>query len=97
MNDFAPLSWLDMLGRLALAVALGASIGMERELSEKAAGLRTNMLVALGSTLFYFGTHSKWTGPSRNLRLWGELFRERLPGWALSVPGRFCKRIEFEG
>lgn len=52
MNDFAPLSWLDMLGRLALAVALGASIGMERELSEKAAGLRTNMLVALGSTLF---------------------------------------------
>jgi putative Mg2+ transporter-C (MgtC) family protein len=51
MNDFAPLSWLDMLGRLALAVALGASIGMERELSEKAAGLRTNMLVALGTTL----------------------------------------------
>ena len=64
MNDFAPLSWLDMLGRLALAVALGASIGMERELSEKAAGLRTNMLVALGSTLFIFGTHSKWTGPA---------------------------------
>jgi putative Mg2+ transporter-C (MgtC) family protein len=52
MNDFAPLPWLVMLGRLALAVALGASIGMERELSEKAAGLRTNMLVALGSTLF---------------------------------------------
>jgi putative Mg2+ transporter-C (MgtC) family protein len=52
MNDFAPLPWLVMLGRLALAVALGASIGMERELSEKAAGLRTNMLVALGSALF---------------------------------------------
>jgi putative Mg2+ transporter-C (MgtC) family protein len=52
MGDFAPLPWTSLLGRLALATALGAVIGMDRELSEKAAGLRTNMLVALGSALF---------------------------------------------
>jgi putative Mg2+ transporter-C (MgtC) family protein len=51
--DFSmPLPWLVLLGRLALAVALGALVGIDRELSEKAAGLRTNMLVALGASLF---------------------------------------------
>jgi putative Mg2+ transporter-C (MgtC) family protein len=52
MDAFAPLGWLIVMGRLALAVGLAASIGIERELSEKAAGLRTNMLVALGTALF---------------------------------------------
>lgn len=51
MDGLTPLSWLTVLGRLALAVALGAAIGVERELSEKAAGLRTNMLVSLGAAL----------------------------------------------
>jgi len=51
--DFSmPLPWLALFGRLALAVALGALVGIDRELSEKAAGLRTNMLVALGASLF---------------------------------------------
>ena len=38
--------------RLAVAAALGAAIGLERELREQAAGLRTHMLVALGAALF---------------------------------------------
>lgn len=38
--------------RLALAAALGMAIGIERELRRKPAGLRTNMLIALGSALF---------------------------------------------
>src|SRR5436189_6392825 len=46
------LSWLDALARIAVAAALGAVIGLERELDEKAAGLRTHMLVSLGSALF---------------------------------------------
>jgi putative Mg2+ transporter-C (MgtC) family protein len=37
--------------RLALALVLGALIGLERERDEKAAGLRTHALVALGSCL----------------------------------------------
>ena len=38
--------------RLLLAAGLGAAIGVERELRQKAAGLRTNMLIAVGSALF---------------------------------------------
>jgi putative Mg2+ transporter-C (MgtC) family protein len=38
--------------RLALAAALGGAIGLEREYRHKPAGLRTNMLIALGSALF---------------------------------------------
>jgi hypothetical protein len=37
---------------LCVALVLGAVIGMERELSDKAAGLRTNILICVGSCLF---------------------------------------------
>ena len=38
--------------RLLLAAALGAALGYERERHGKSAGVRTHMLVALGSALF---------------------------------------------
>ncbi|WP_334186857.1 MgtC/SapB family protein [Noviherbaspirillum sp.] len=38
--------------RLTVAIILGAVLGYERELRGTAAGLRTHMLVALGSALF---------------------------------------------
>jgi putative Mg2+ transporter-C (MgtC) family protein len=38
--------------RLVLAAVLGAVLGFEREHASKAAGLRTHMLVSLGSALF---------------------------------------------
>lgn len=41
-----------ILVRLSLAAMLGGLIGYERESKGKAAGLRTHMLVALGSALF---------------------------------------------
>lgn len=37
---------------LILAVAFGAVVGVEREITHKPAGLRTHMLVSLGSCLF---------------------------------------------
>lgn len=37
---------IQILGSVALAMALGAAIGLERETKEKPAGLRTHMLVA---------------------------------------------------
>jgi putative Mg2+ transporter-C (MgtC) family protein len=37
---------------LLVALALGACIGLERELSDKAAGLRTNILICIGSCMF---------------------------------------------
>jgi len=50
--DAFSLGWPQTFLRLAAAAGLGAVIGLERELDEKAAGLRTHMLVASGSALF---------------------------------------------
>ncbi len=41
-----------MVLRLLLSAVLGGVIGLQRELSGKEAGLRTNMLICLGSALF---------------------------------------------
>lgn len=42
----------DFIVRLLVATAMGAAIGLEREYHAKDAGLRTHLLVALGSCLF---------------------------------------------
>jgi putative Mg2+ transporter-C (MgtC) family protein len=41
----------DLIG-IILAIIFGSAIGMERELSGKAAGLRTNVLISLGAAVF---------------------------------------------
>lgn len=56
MTSLSPISWIDVTSRLAVAVTLGAVIGVDREFSRKAAGLRTNMLVSLGAALFVLVT-----------------------------------------
>ena len=43
---------LDIILRLLLAAALGAGIGYQRERANKPAGLRTHILISLGSALF---------------------------------------------
>ena len=40
------------IGELALALALSATIGLEREVRQKSAGLRTHTLVGVGAALF---------------------------------------------
>lgn len=47
---------LVMLGRLGLAFLLGAVVGYEREREGKPAGLRTLILVSLGSAMFVLVT-----------------------------------------
>jgi putative Mg2+ transporter-C (MgtC) family protein len=44
--------WPDDMISIILAALLGAAIGLERELSGKAAGLRTNLLICLGAAVF---------------------------------------------
>jgi putative Mg2+ transporter-C (MgtC) family protein len=46
------MSTSELLLRLLLAAGLGAAIGLEREFRRKPAGLRTNILIALGAALF---------------------------------------------
>jgi len=42
----------DTIIKMAASTALGGLIGLERELHHKPAGLRTNMFICLGSTMF---------------------------------------------
>ena len=46
------MSEYEALLRVILAAGLGGAIGIERELQEKGAGLRTHALVSLGAALF---------------------------------------------
>lgn len=46
-----PVSIWEMMFRLSLAIGLGGVIGWEREVDSKPAGLRTHMLVSLGSAM----------------------------------------------
>ena len=43
---------LELVGRLVLAAAIGAGVGIEREVHGHPAGMRTHLLVALGAGLF---------------------------------------------
>ena len=43
---------LEIFGQLLLAVFLGLAIGVEREIAQKSAGMRTHALVAMGAALF---------------------------------------------
>jgi putative Mg2+ transporter-C (MgtC) family protein len=47
-----PVSIEEASLRLALAILLSATVGIDRELKHKPLGLRTNMLVALGAASF---------------------------------------------
>jgi putative Mg2+ transporter-C (MgtC) family protein len=56
--------------KLVLAILCGGAIGFERELSRKAAGLRTNVLICMGSALFmivsrHIGGGAPYTDPAR--------------------------------
>ncbi len=54
------LGLLDIAARLVVAAALTGAIGLERELRERAAGLRTHMLVGIGSALFTIVSAYAW-------------------------------------
>ena len=46
------LALLDTLASLLLAFVLGSLVGLERQYRQRTAGLRTNVLVAVGAALF---------------------------------------------
>jgi putative Mg2+ transporter-C (MgtC) family protein len=50
--EIPTLSGSHALLRLVVAAGLGAAVGFERELRDREAGMRTHLLVALGSCLF---------------------------------------------
>ena len=56
MSGMDSLGYLDVLLRLGAAVIAGAVIGLDREVRNKPAGLRTMALVSLGSAVFIVTT-----------------------------------------
>jgi putative Mg2+ transporter-C (MgtC) family protein len=81
MSDWLAGHELELLalGRVCVAVLVGAIIGIERELAEKPAGLRTHMLVAGSAALFvglgdamitHWGERGRWSdGAAGGLRI----------------------------
>jgi putative Mg2+ transporter-C (MgtC) family protein len=55
------LHWVEVLIRVGLAAVLGGAIGLEREIREREAGLRTHMLVSVGAALFTLVSAYAWT------------------------------------
>ena len=51
-QQFDMISLLDTLASLLLAFVLGSLVGLERQYRQRTAGLRTNVLVAVGAALF---------------------------------------------
>jgi putative Mg2+ transporter-C (MgtC) family protein len=69
MTFITSLNFL-ITAKLVLAILCGGAIGFERELSRKAAGLRTNVLICMGSALFmiisrHIGGGAPYTDPAR--------------------------------
>jgi putative Mg2+ transporter-C (MgtC) family protein len=52
VHSLPALGWEGALLRLSIAALLAGVVGLERELDEKSAGLRTHVLVSIGSALF---------------------------------------------
>jgi len=52
LDNIIDIFRLELLLQLGLATLLGGAIGLERELGGKPAGLRTNILICIGSALY---------------------------------------------
>lgn len=82
--------------RLVLALLLGGVIGFERERSSRAAGLRTHILVCLGSTLVMLLSMYGFADFARldNVRLDpARLAAQVISGIAFSARARFFIRV----
>lgn len=61
-----PLTYSEVFLRLTAAVAVGAVIGLDRELRRKSAGLRTMALVSLGSAVYVLAAFDSGVGISHD-------------------------------
>jgi putative Mg2+ transporter-C (MgtC) family protein len=70
VNILTPLSVSELGIRLLVSLFIGIIIGLEREIQQKSAGLRTSVLICMGATIFAtasveFGAVSGIADPSR--------------------------------
>jgi len=81
-NVIPNLDLWEVAARLAVAAALTGAVGLEREFRERAAGLRTHMLVGVGSALFTIVSAYAW----------GDFIFDRTQGTAFD-PTRIAAQI----
>jgi putative Mg2+ transporter-C (MgtC) family protein len=55
--------WATLAARMGIAILAGAVVGWDRQRTGKSAGMRTHMLVSLGSCLFVLATMGGSHGP----------------------------------
>ncbi len=64
-----PPDFFEYIIKILLSIVLGGLIGIERELTHHWAGLRTHILVCLGSTLFMFITTFQYINPQAGVNI----------------------------
>jgi putative Mg2+ transporter-C (MgtC) family protein len=96
MNASAPADLVHLAGRLGLAVVLGGIVGLNRELRQKPAGLRTHALVTLGAALVtILGT--LMSGPPGDSGTLGRLVQGLLAGIGFLGGGVILHRDDTKG
>src|SRR6266581_93398 len=73
LDNIVDIFKLELLLQLGLATLLGGAIGLERELGGKPAGLRTNILICIGSALYTQLSLSMVHGASDATRVAGQI------------------------
>src|SRR5205085_8432335 len=64
MSRMVEVLRLALVAQVGLATVLGGAIGLERELGGKPAGLRTNILICIGSVLYTHLSLAMLAGPN---------------------------------
>ena len=81
-HSIAPDHLVRICLRLLIALIIGGLVGIQRELTHKPAGLRTHMLLALGTALFVILAEEGGNEQKRPLTdTAGTGHRHRLPRW----------------
>ncbi len=94
--SFAPINWLNILLRLGIALLVGAIIGLEREIKNKPAGLRTNMLVSFGSALVVL-VPIQIGAAEQNLDILGRAISGAISGIGFIGGGTILRESEVKG
>jgi putative Mg2+ transporter-C (MgtC) family protein len=96
MNASPPADLVHLAARLGLAVVLGGMLGLNREMRQKPAGLRTHALVTLGAALVtIIGT--LMTGPPGDSGTLGRLVQGLLAGIGFLGGGVILHRDDTKG
>jgi putative Mg2+ transporter-C (MgtC) family protein len=61
--------YIDIIIKLVLSVLLGGMIGMDRQLTNKLAGIKTQVIVCMGSTIFTYLSINSFSGPDINQQI----------------------------